>query len=271
MLKKFAVLLLVPLFFMAVYHYVFADSIFTDECQARILSRQALTETYGLNQSMQAYFEETLISDQDGYTFIYYATVDDMDFVLGRYTVEVKGGQAKAGWSWDGKEIPYEGHGLAAHAWGKDQLMEAWLINKQTSNFQNYGLIARGIATDAGYSKEGYISPLPEPVNSSDDEAYTDYDPAKAKLSVEESKGIALKALQEAYGISDERIAAVRFDDEAVWYEGNAEGEPIMYVSCILWDEGNWQDGDGNYSVSVNQNTGLVESLTYIDGVIGNG
>ena len=36
-------------------------------------------------------------------------------------------------------------------------------------------------------------------------------------------------------------------------------------------DEGNWQDGDGNYSVSVNQNTGLVESLTYIDGVIGNG
>ena len=44
-----------------------------------------------------------------------------------------------------------------------------------------------------------------------------------------------------------------------------------MYVSCILWDEGNWQDGDGNYSVSVNQNTGLVESLTYIDGVIGNG
>ena len=155
MLKKFAVLLLVPLFFMAVYHYVFADSIFTDECQARILSRQALTETYGLNQSMQAYFEETLVSDQDGYTFVYYATVDDMDYVLGRYTVEVKGGQAKAGWSWDGKEIPYEGHGLAAHAWGKDQLMEAWLINKQTSNFQNYGLIARGIATDAGYSKEG--------------------------------------------------------------------------------------------------------------------
>ncbi len=88
---------------------------------------------------------------------------------------------------------------------------------------------------------------------------------------MEKSKEIALKALQEAYGISDERLAAVRFDDEAVWYEGNAEGEPIMYISCILWDEGNWQDGDGNYSVSVNQNTGLVESLTYIDGVIGNG
>ena len=271
-LRKIAVLFLVPLFFMAVYHYAFADSVFTDECLARIQARQAIMETYGLTQSTQAYFEETLTSDDDGYTFVYYAAVDDLDYVLGRYTVHVKDGQAKASWSWDGKEVPFDGYGLAANAWGKDQLMEVWLINKQTSNLQNYGLIARGIAVGAGYAQEGYISPLPEPANADDEfDTYTDYDPAKAKLSVEESRRIAMKALQEAYGLSDDRIAAVRFDEESIWFEGNANGEPLMYITCILWDEGSFREGNGNYYITINQTTGLVESLTYLDGVIGNG
>lgn len=274
MLKKLAVLLCVPLLFMAVYHYAFAESIFSEECQARILARNALKENYGLKQHLQAYFEETLVSRENGYTFVYYAGLDDLDYVLGRYTVEVKDGTAKATWSWDGRNVPYAGYGLASNAWGKDQLEEIWLINRQTSNMQNYGLIGRALAAQAGF-EAGYISPVPEADDASgDDEPYPEqheYDPAKAAVSEAEGRKLALSALQEAYGLTDERIAKVRIDEESVWYDMNAAGEPTMDLTCLLWDEDSWQEGNGNYYVTVNLATGKVEALSYLDGVIGNG
>lgn len=273
MLKKIAAVLLAPLLCIAIYHYAFAESIFTEECQARIFARQALKETYGLNQNLQGYFEELLVSSDDGYTFVYYSENDDLDYVLGRYTVKVSGENTAASWSWDGKEIPYAGYGLASNAWGKDQLMEIWLINKQTSNMQNYGLIARAIAVDAGMDGSGYASPLPEPAESGADDEYlaVEYDPSKATVSVEESRNTALKAIQEAYGISEERMANVRFDEDSVWFDSNMNGEPTMFLTCILWDNKEWQDGNGNYYIEVNQATGLVESISFIDGIIGNG
>lgn len=271
MLKRIAAVLFAPLLCFAIYHYAFADSIFTAECQARIQARKALKETYGLNQNLQGYFEELLVSSDDGYTFVYYSGNDDLDYVLGRYTVKVNGETASASWSWDGKEVPFAGYGLASNAWGKDQLTEVWLINKQTSNMQNYGLIARGIAVEAGAPGSGYVTPLPEPKDSEKAYLAQEYDPSKATLSLEKSKEIALKAIQEAYGISEERLANVRYDEDGPWFDSAVNGEPTMYITCILWDEKEWQEGNGNYFVEINQATGLVESISFIDGIIGNG
>ena len=272
MLRKIAAVLLAPLLCMAFYHYAFADGLFTEEYQACVLAHQELKEAYGLNQNLLAYFNEVLTENYGGkYTFVYYPELDDLDYVLGRYTVTVDGTEAKAAWSWDGKDVPNQGHGLAAHAWGKDQLTEIWLINKETSNMQNYGLIARGIAMSAGHD-QGYISPLPESVYDDGGFSVSDsYDPSKAKISAEESRQLALKALKAAYGLSDEQISSVTFDDEAQWYEGNAQGEPVMYLTCLLWNDSDWMEGNGNYYVTVNQATGLIESISFIDGIIGNG
>ena len=94
MLKKIIAVLLTPLLCIAIYHYAFAESLFTEECQARITARQAMKENYGLNQNLLAYFEETLVSTDGGYTFVYYSGNDDLDYVLGRYTVKVSGSSA---------------------------------------------------------------------------------------------------------------------------------------------------------------------------------
>ena len=91
-------------------------------------------------------------------------------------------------------------------------------------------------------------------------------------MTADESWKIALDAIREAYGLSDERLKSIRMEDEITWYEGNSTGEPLRTFVLILWDErSGWTEGDGNYYVTVNQSTGLVEDLYYLDGIIGNG
>ncbi len=102
-----------------------------------------------------------------------------------------------------------------------------------------------------------------------------DYDPSKAKLTQEESIAIAKQAIKEAYRLSYEQISRMRIQDDSEWYYANAKGEPVMDITFILWNDNgvlsDWQEGNGNYFVTVNQTTGLVESISYITGIIGNG
>ena len=245
-----------------------ADALFTEACRATILARNALMDKYGLTQSLCAYFEESVAAADDGYTVTFYAANEDLDYVLGRYTVSVTGDTALASWSWDGKENPYADFGLASSAWGKDQLTEIWLINKQTSDMQHYAMIAVNLAKAAGFG-DGYIAEIPEIWDTEDP---IPYDPTLATLSNDECRAIALRGLQEAYGLSDKRLAQLRVDDEGSWYDVNKAGEPVQSFTCILWDEArDWQDGDGLYLVTVNQSTGLIEAVSYTDGIIGNG
>ena len=270
MLKKILSLLFAVLLCASVYHYATADGLFSESCFALVKARQLLKDTYGLDQNLAAYFTEAVIPEDGGYRVVFYSNFDDLDYVLGRYTATIKGDDASITWSWDGQQVPYSGNGLASQAWDKDQLREIWLINKQTYRMSDYGQIAIALAKSAGYTRGGYIAPLPEPARNLEDN-YGEYDPSKAVLTEEESWKIALNAIKEAYGLSDERLKSIRMEDETTWYEGNAAGEPMRTFVFILWNENEWTEGNGNYYVTVNQTTGLVENLYYLDGIIGNG
>ena len=270
MLKKILSLVFAVLVCVSAYHYASSESLFTEPCAALVKARQLLEEKYGLNQSLAAYFTEAVLKEEDGYKVVFYSTFEDLDYVLGRYTATIKGEDASISWSWDGKEVPYAGNGLASHAWGKDQLREIWLINKQSSRMSEYATIARDIAYAGGYDHAGYIAPLP---GNGEEPDTQDYDPAKAKITIEDSKKIALDAIKEAYGLSNEQLNSMRLgiDGDFTWYEGNSKGEPVTTIVYVLWDEHKWEDGNGNYYVTVNQANGLVEELYYLDGIIGNG
>ena len=103
----------------------------------------------------------------------------------------------------------------------------------------------------------------------------SDYDPSKAKLTEDESIALAKVAMKEAYHLSDEQISNMRIQDGSEWYYANAKGEPVMDITFILWNDNgvlsDWQEGNGNYYITVNQTTGLVENISYITGIIGNG
>ncbi len=245
-----------------------AEAGFTEAFKARLAARKALTEKYGLDADMQTYFEEAVRKEEDGYTVFYYTMFDDMDYVLGRYSVRVLGDKAEARWSWDGQEVPYAGYGLASNAWGSEQLKEIWLINKQTADLQNYALIARALSIGSGHGA-GYISELPVAWNTDDPASY---DPSKITLSAEQSRKTALDAVRAVYGFGDQRMSRLRVDEEMTGYDTNDEGEPVMIILCEMWDElQTWQEGDGSYAVTVNQVTGLVENIVYVDGIVGNG
>ena len=245
-----------------------AEDIFTAEMRARLMARQALEEKYGLDMNLLGYFSEACAQDGGAYTVEYYSSFEDMDYVLGRYTVRVENGAASASWSWDGREVPYADRGLASHAWGRDQLREIWAINYQTSDLQNYALIARNLCASAGY-QPGYISPIPE---SDDYPELPEVDEKNVHYSLEACRKIALQGIQEAYRFTDEKMSGFGVGEEAWIAETNARGEVLTTVECVSWDENvGWQPGDGMYLVLVNQTTGLVEDIQYVDGVIGNG
>ena len=267
MLKKSFVLFLAFMFCVCFATAGAEDSLFAPGCAARVLARKTVCEKYGLTNNTLNYFTEYMKTDDAGSTVIYYAENEDLDYVLGRYTVRIEGDTAEAQWSWDGKDVAYAGFGLASNAWGKDQLTEIWLINRQTSNLSHYALIARALAEEAGYSF-GYVSDIPE---DNDFTEPAEYDPTKAVLTADDCRQIALKAIAAAYGLPEDRLSEIRFDDEEDAYDVSAAGEPVLVLTGLLWDENGWQEGNGNYTVTVNLATGLVEDLYYIDGIIGNG
>ena len=246
-----------------------ADGLFTEACQARLDARKALESKYGLTQLLQAYFNESLSGGNGRYTVVYYPAHEDLEYVLGVYTVRVNGGQTEASWSWEGQENPFEGKGLASWAWGRDQLEEIWSINRETSDMSGYGRIATNLAGQAGFVIGTYAAKYT--ADDKDDQA-SDYDPSKAVLSRAEAQQTALKALQAAYGLNDDQLREIEFREEDEVYDGTPEGEPFVVITCSLWDEdAGWRPGDGVYWVEVSLGTGLVQSLSYNDGVIGNG
>lgn len=251
------------------------DALFTPKYQAEMLARKALLDQYGLNDSMLCYFAHVSWKADEGYTFYYFAEAPMFDYVMGRYTVTVAGDAAKASWSWDGREVPYQGHGLASHAWGKDQLAEIWLINLQTSDLSMYAGIASNLAACAGYTdSDEYITELPEVDYAmggyEDDEVeYADDTPLMTSAQARE---IAVRAVKEAFQVSDEQIARARRLEENLDESETTRFDIYEMVDVLIWDETrDWQTGDGVYYVTVNLVTGQVSEINYIDGIMGNG
>ena len=264
MLKRIVALLLACL--CVTMGAALAESPFTDLFAARLAARRALKDQYGLTSALQCYFDEMQIaSDDAGYTFYYYSQYEEMDYVLGRYTVRVEGDRAQASWSWDGQEVPNAGHGLASHAWGKDQLTEVWLINHETSDMSHYAFIARNLAVSAGMPANGYATDMPEPVD--EEPAPTETAPQQPLMTSEEARELAIAIVQQVYELTGEQADLARIYDDEINYEGSV----WQVVNVVVWEDDRWQPGDGIYYVSVNLRDRKVDDILYIDGTIGNG
>ena len=79
-----------------------AGLIFSPKADTQALADKTLEETYGVNQAMLGYFRRTVREQADGTTVVTYEGFENLSYVLGTYTVTVKGNKAAAVWSRDG-------------------------------------------------------------------------------------------------------------------------------------------------------------------------
>ena len=243
------------------------------------LADKALEEKYGITQLTQEYFNRVTEENEKGGYTVQYSGTDFWGYALGTYEVTVADGAVTGiTWSHGGEDTS---GGLSAEAWGNEQILEILVLNQETGDLSLFEDRINEIN-----EKHGYI------VNRdlSDDTALIQRETQsreameQAVLSVEEIDAIAMRAVAEAYELTDGQAAHMEVlsetDEKAYWYimyrdnpclvscigVGDDSAAPDVLPNGLLYTEKN-----GTYWVCVNVKTGAVEEIVYSAGIGGNG
>ena len=276
MMKKFSVgLALALILALMAATAVAAGLIFSPKADALALADQTLEKAYGVNQAMLGYFRRSA-TEQDGATVVTYEGIQNLNYVLGVYTVTVKDNQAEAVWSRDGEDTS---GGLDADAWGIEQLKEMLAIST-TQHDTAYMEKANRINEKHGLSFQDWAQP---PMETEEEylarQAKTEADiKAVQKLSYDEMVKLARQALSVTYQLTEEQEKALLRDVDMDYY-AYFNDQPCLEVFFRLqqkeasdpsqWPE--WTEMDGQYYIAVNVETGMIESIIYDSGLNGNG
>lgn len=277
MMKKFSLsLALVLILALMTATAVAAGLIFSPKAEALALADQTLEKTYGINQAMLGYFRRTA-QEQDGVTVVTYEGIENLNYVLGTYTVTVKGNRAEASWSRDGEDTS---GGLDADAWGIEQLKEMLMISSAQHEVKDYMDKANRINEKHGLSFRDWVqAPSESEEEYLDRQAKTEAEiKALQKLSKEEIVSLARQALALTYGLTEEQEKMLLTDPDMDCYR-YINGQPCLEVFFRLqqkespdpsqWPE--WTEMDGQYCIAVHVETGVIESAVYDPGLNGNG
>ncbi len=255
-----------------------AGLLFSPKADAVTLADKALEEKYGVTLDMMTYFVRSEEELPDGSVRVTYTGRDILEYVLGTYTAEVKGGKAAITWSHDGESTDGE---YEAEAWGTEQLKQMLSDNTETGDMSRFAGQAAAIA-------EKHNAEWQQPIHSDEDaEAYWQQVEAEktqalhaAKLSAEEMQALAKEAVTVRYELTAEQAALLELyvqplaDEENAWY-WMEDGKPCFEVQYFLdqdpADPDHRVERDGSYGVLVNVETGVIEKLVYESGLGGEG
>ena len=256
-----------------------AGLIFSPKADALSLADQAMEKTYGIDQSMLGYFRRTAQEQSGGVTVVTYEGCETLSYVLGTYTVTVNGSKAEAVWSREGEDTS---GGLDADAWGIDQLREMLRISTTQHEAKEYLAKAKAINEKHGLSLPPaawtQLPPETEAEYAARMEKIKKDIQAVQKLSYEELSALARQALTMTYHLTEEQEKLLTSDRDMDVY-AYVNGQPCLEVFFSLqqkpspapdeWPE--WTEMDGQYYVSVNVETGVIEDVLYDSGLNGNG
>ena len=259
-----------------------AGLVFSRKVDDLTLARQEMEKAYGITPTMLgSYFIESIEQGSDE-TVVTYWNNNEMNAVLGEYTVTVKGGKATAKWDREGEDTS---GGFEADTWGIDQLNAMVEWEKEHHDVSGYYPQAKTIAAknkaEASSQKELFDKGKEEAIEHQ--EEYEQQARAAAKLTEEEMIGIARQALISVYGLTDEQLAMLETDEEIREnsYYWMLDGKPVYEVCFwLLQDKTEYDDPsvfpeftekDGYYAVDVNVETGVIEEIYYESGMGGNG
>ena len=261
-----------------------AGLVFSNRVDATKMAEKALTDTYGITDSMlSTFFSRSIEEQSDGSMRITYAESNDLHYVLGEYTILVKDGKASASWNHEGEDTT----GLfEADAWGKEQLEEMMYLAKRDHEIIAFNDMAKSIAKKYGDMPHGAGSDKATTVREGAEEAKA---AAKASKFTEEDLIVkACDAAISAYDLNREQADLLKpvfeLEDmadsrEDYMYYHMQEGKPIFTIMLDLHQQKSddpdhfpaYSEKDGVYWVDVNVETGVIENIRYDTQLGGNG
>ena len=255
-----------------------AGLLFSPKADAAVLADKALEEKYGVTLEMLTNFVRSEEELEDGSVRVTYTGRDILEYVLGTYTADVKGGKAVITWSHDGEST--EG-GYEAEAWGAEQLKQMLADNTETGDMSRFAGQAAAIA-------KKHSAEWRQPIHTEEEAmAYWQQLEAEktqalnaAKLSEEEMQALAKEAVTVRYELTDEQAALLELYVQPLAEEANSwywmeDGKPCFEVQYFLdqdpADPDHRVEKDGTYGVLVNAETGVIERMVYESGLGGEG
>ena len=204
---------------------------------------------------------------------------------MGEYTIIVDGNKATASWSKDGAETA---GGLKAEAYGPEQLhMLSYDYADTMKELRDLGIMEP--------SENSTIPKNPRLTGSEiewteEDRAEADRalaedqaqnqkrlaEIAKAEtegtVTVETAMETAKKAIVQEYLLTEEQTKKLNYEPDST-YITYQDGEPLANMLFWLWQKNGdtFTEKDGQYWVTVNLKTGIIDDITYDAGLAGNG
>ena len=269
-----------------------AGLIFSPKYDAVRVANQAMEDQYGITPDLLSLFWRDVKENEDGTTTVVYSTTNDVGPVsrIGEYTVMVDGPKATVSWSNEGKDTS---GGLSAEAYGPDQLHT---ISYDYGNAMQQ-LMELGIIPSPDYSPNPRLAD-----GQIDDEEWTEEDQAeweqalveveedekqrlaeiaeaesRGKITVEQAADVGKEAIIQEYTLTKEQADKLEYQPDMI-YASYENDEPLINLCYCLWQkEGatfsgdNFTEKDGQYWVTINLLTGVIEDLVYDSGLAGNG
>ena len=239
-----------------------AGLIFSPKVEAANLAYDALEKQYGITPAMQTVFDRSMTASDDDQTKVITLQSVEPQWAdqIGVYTVTVHGQKAQAVWSHDDEPMT---DGLDSPVWGAQQIGV---------------IISDYAAACAAVHADELPQATPDPAVLAANEAQWEKNEAearsRAKLTLEECRQIAVESISQVYKLTADQRAALRTeDDESCVNYTMQDGDPaIVLVYMLTQDEsGSFTDGDGQYTVTINAETGVIENILYDSGLASNG
>lgn len=262
-----------------------AGLLFSPRYEAGKLASKALKEQYGLTDEVLGLFAREISDQGDGRFIVTYSAPAYLPGAqIGQYTVQVNGKQVSAAWSNDGKDTS---GGLLAEAFGMEQLQ--LLTYDFASTMQQ--LRQAGLLASDGSPQSTPNPRLLEKIDwTAADQLAADEVLEKAALENEERLAeiakaealgqwrvdqaivLAQEAIVQEYSLSaaQQQLLANEPDSTYAVSDGN---ETLVCLLFWLWqrDDGQFTEKDGQYWVTFNLSTGVIEEILYDPCLAGNG
>ena len=261
-----------------------AGLIFSPRYEASKVAAEAMKEQYGITDDLLSLFQREVQENEDGTSTITYS-VPGADFPaerIGIYTVTVRGNKGEASWSNDGKDTD---GGLLAEAYGPGQLhLLSYDYADSMQQLHDAGIIT---APDTH----------PNPRLAGDETEWTEEDQAewdravaeaeaedqkrleaiaelerRGKVTVDQAAQTAKEALVQEYSLTKEQAEKIRLEPDSTYAEPGTD-RPLVNLLFRLWqrDDEQFTEKDGQYWVTVDLDTGVIEDIIYDSGLAGNG
>ena len=268
-----------------------AGLIFSPTYDVVRIANQAMEEQYGITPELLSMFCRDVKKNEDGTSVVTFWVNEDAGpdpARAGIYKIIVNGSDVKASWSNEGKDTS---GGLAAEAYGPEQL---YTISRDYENAMQQ-LIDLGIIqvdhTQANPRLED------EEIHEWTEEDQAEWEKTGAEeeaaekqriaeiaeaeshgtITVEQAAAIAKEAVIQEYGLTKEQSDKLEFETDFTYVSSQGD-EPLVDLCFTLWQkEGdtftgeNFTEKDGQYWVTINLKTGIIEDVLYDAGLAANG